>query len=42
MVGKGLVDRTQSEGEADIYDLDWKVDPKIELEVDIKESDDIV
>ena len=44
--GKGLVEKealkmTHSEGEADIYDPDWEVDPKIELEVDIKESDDM-
>ena len=44
--GKGLVEkeamkRTHSEGEADFYDPDWEVDPNIELEVDIKESDDM-
>ena len=44
--GKGLVEKealkmTHSEGEADIYDPDWEVDPEIELEVDIKESDDM-
>ena len=33
--------RTHSEGEADIYDPDWEFDPKIELEVDIKELDDM-
>ena len=44
--GKGLVEkeameRTHSEDGADLDDPDWEVDPKVKLEVDIKESDDI-
>ena len=44
--GKGLVEkeameRTHSEDGADLDDPDWEVNPKVELEMDIKESDDI-
>ena len=35
------MERTHSEDGADLDDPDWEVDPKVELEVDIKESDDI-
>ena len=33
--------RTHSEGEADFYDPDWEADHKVDLEVDIKETDDM-
>jgi hypothetical protein len=43
--GKGLVEKeamemTHSKEEADLYDPDWEVHLKVELEVDIKESDE--
>ena len=41
LVEKEAVERTHSEEEADLDDPDWEVDPKFELEVDIKDSDDI-
>ena len=41
LIEKEAMERTHSEEEADLDDPDWEVDPKFELEVDIKDSDDI-
>ena len=34
------MEMTHSKEEADLYDPDWEVHLKVELEVDIKESDE--
>ena len=41
LVEKEAVERTHSQEEADLDDPDWEVDPKFDMEVNIKDSDDI-
>ena len=46
MADKGLVqkkamEKADSDEEADVDDPDWEVDPKVEMEVDIKETEEI-